>query len=96
MLLQADGSNHDCLEGRGPKLTLIAFIEDATNEVSGASFRNEEDAAGDIKLILGPKEEGRKSNVDISDAFAGRARKDSALERLGLYTLSCIGLLTKR
>jgi transposase len=46
MLLQADGSRHDWLEGRGPMLTLIAYIDDATNEVSGASFRDEEDAAG--------------------------------------------------
>lgn len=45
-LLQADGSRHAWLEGRGPKLTLIAFIDDATSEVLGASFRAEEDAAG--------------------------------------------------
>ncbi len=46
MLLQTDGSHHDWLEGRGPWLTLIAYIDDATNEVSGAVFREEEDAAG--------------------------------------------------
>lgn len=46
MLLQTDGSRHDWLEGRGPWLTLIAYIDDATNQVSGASFRDEEDAAG--------------------------------------------------
>jgi transposase len=46
MLLQADGSRHDWLEGRGAWLSLIAYIDDATNEVSGASFRDEEDAAG--------------------------------------------------
>jgi len=46
MLLQTDGSRHAWLEGRGPWLTLIAFIDDATNHVSGASFRDEEDAAG--------------------------------------------------
>lgn len=46
MLLQTDGSRHDWLEGRGPWLTLIAYIDDATNEVSGAVFREEEDAAG--------------------------------------------------
>jgi transposase len=46
MLLQADGSDHDWLEGRGPRLTLIAFIDDATNEVVGAVFREQEDAAG--------------------------------------------------
>jgi transposase len=46
MLLQSDGSRHDWLEGRGPWLTLIAYIDDATSEVSGAVFRDEEDAAG--------------------------------------------------
>lgn len=46
MLLQADGSRHDWLEGRGPELTLLAYIDDATNEVSGALFREAEDAAG--------------------------------------------------
>jgi transposase len=46
MLLQADGSRHDWLEGRGAWLSLIAYIDDATNEVCGAVFREEEDAAG--------------------------------------------------
>ncbi len=46
MLLQTDGSDHDWLEGRGPRLTLIAYIDDANNEVPGAVFREEEDAAG--------------------------------------------------
>lgn len=46
MLLQTDGSHHDWLEGRGPWLTLIAYIDDATNEVCGAIFRDEEDATG--------------------------------------------------
>jgi len=46
MLLQTDGSRHDWLEGRGPWISLIAYIDDATNEVSGAVFRAEEDAAG--------------------------------------------------
>jgi transposase len=46
MLLQTDGSRHDWLEGRGPWLSLIAYIDDATNQVAGATFRDEEDAAG--------------------------------------------------
>jgi transposase len=46
MLLQTDGSDHDWLEGRGPGLTLIAYIDDATGVVPGAVFRDEEDAAG--------------------------------------------------
>ncbi len=46
MLLQTDGSEHDWLEGRGPRLTLIAYIDDATNQVPAGVFREEEDAAG--------------------------------------------------
>jgi transposase len=46
MMLQADGSRHDWLEGRGPWLTLVGMIDDANNEVPGAVFRDEEDAAG--------------------------------------------------
>jgi len=46
MLLQTDGSHHDWLEGRGPWLTLIGMIDDANNEITSATFREEEDAAG--------------------------------------------------
>lgn len=51
MLLQLDGSTHDWLEGRGKKLTLIAAIDDATNEVPYALFREAEDAAGYFELM---------------------------------------------
>jgi hypothetical protein len=51
MLLQVDGSPHDWLEGRGPLLTLIAAIDDATNEVPSGIFREQEDAAGYFLLI---------------------------------------------
>jgi transposase len=51
MLLQVDGSRHDWLEGRGPKLTLIAGIDDATGKVPWALFREEEDAQGYFLLL---------------------------------------------
>jgi len=51
MLLQIDGSSHDWLEGRGPHLTLITAIDDATNELPYALFREEEDAAGYFLLM---------------------------------------------
>lgn len=51
MLLQTDGSRHDWLEGRGPWLTLIGMIDDATSEVVGAIFREEEDAAGYFQVL---------------------------------------------
>lgn len=46
MLLQTDGSKHAWLEDRAPELVLIAYIDDTTNEVMGAIFRQHEDAAG--------------------------------------------------
>jgi transposase len=51
MLLQVDGSKHDWLEGRGPWLTLHAAIDDATNDVAWAVFREEEDATGYALLV---------------------------------------------
>lgn len=46
MLVQVDGSAHAWLDQRGPRLTLIAAIDDATGEVLAATFRDEEDAHG--------------------------------------------------
>ena len=47
MMLQTDGSQHDWLEGRGPGLTLLAFVDDATSRVPAGRFQLEaEDAAG--------------------------------------------------
>ena len=37
-LVQIDGSPHDWFEGRGPRCTLIAFIDDATSRVMQARF----------------------------------------------------------
>jgi hypothetical protein len=37
-LVQIDGSPHDWFEGRGPRCTLIAFIDDATSRVMHAHF----------------------------------------------------------
>jgi hypothetical protein len=51
MLVQIDGSIHDWLEGRGRKLVLLSAIDDATNDVPYALFREEEDAAGYFELM---------------------------------------------
>jgi transposase len=53
MMLQIDGSRHDWLEGRGPYLTLIGAIDDATGEVPYAKFRGQEDAQGYFLLLEG-------------------------------------------
>ncbi|MDP3061884.1 MAG: ISNCY family transposase [Chloroflexota bacterium] len=51
MLLQVDGSRHDWLEGRGPYLTLMGAIDDATGTVPYALFREQEDAQGYFLLL---------------------------------------------
>lgn len=51
ILLQIDGSRHDWLEGRGPYLTLIGAIDDATGKVPYALFREQEDAQGYFLML---------------------------------------------
>jgi hypothetical protein len=50
-LLQIDGSLHDWLEGRGPRLCLVGGIDDATGKVPGAIFRQNEDAQGYFQIM---------------------------------------------
>ena len=51
LLLQLDGSRHDWLEGRGPWLTLVGAIDDATGVAPAAVFRDQEDAAGYLTIL---------------------------------------------
>lgn len=51
MLLQIDGSRHDWLEGRGPYLTLVGAVDDATGTAPYALFREQEDAHGYFLLL---------------------------------------------
>ena len=51
MLLQIDGSRHDWLEGRGPYLTLVGAVDDATGTIPFALFRQQEDAHGYLLML---------------------------------------------
>jgi len=51
MLLQIDASRHNWLEDRGPYLTLVAAVDDATGTVPYALFREQEDAQGYFILL---------------------------------------------
>ena len=54
LMLLWDGSPHDWLEGRGPKLCLMGAIDDATSEVMpGAHFVEQECAAGYLRVLKG-------------------------------------------
>ena len=51
MLLQVDGSRHNWLQGRGPYLTLVGAVDDATGKVSAVLFRQQEDAQGYLLML---------------------------------------------
>ena len=51
MMLQVDGSPHDWLQGRGPRLCLIGAIDDATSKVMGAFFVQAESSWGYFHLF---------------------------------------------
>jgi transposase len=40
-MVQMDGSHHDWLEGRGPKLVLMGYIDDASNRIFGRFYEYE-------------------------------------------------------
>ena len=50
-MLQLDGSPFDWLEARGPRLTLLGAIDDATSEVVARHFRPTEDVHGYVTLL---------------------------------------------
>ena len=79
MLLQVDGSRHDWLEGRGPWLTLVGGIDDATGVVAGAIFRAQEDAVGYLTGSSRPaaRTASRSPSTPIATASSGRARARS-------------------
>jgi transposase len=51
LMVQVDGSRHDWLEGRGPWLTLVGGIDDASGKMVGAVFRPAEDGVGYLTML---------------------------------------------
>lgn len=52
MMVLWDGSRHDWLEGRGPMLTLVGAIDDASSEfLPGAHFIDQECTVGYLRLL---------------------------------------------
>jgi transposase len=50
-LVLVDGSDHDWLEGRGPRMTLLGMLDDATGDPLALHFRPEEDLHGYLTLL---------------------------------------------
>lgn len=73
MLVQLDGSPHDWFEGRGPKCTLLVFIDDATSQILWLEFVESESfkgVAGAAKKYI--EKHGRPGSfyVDYGSVFS--------------------------
>lgn len=53
MMIQIDGSPHDWLEGRGPRMCLMGAIDDATKTMVYGQFHPTEDQRGYLMLLRG-------------------------------------------
>jgi transposase len=61
-MVQMDGSHHDWLEGRGPELVLMAYIDDATNRTYGRFY----DYEGTMPAMDSFKRYARKYGLPMS------------------------------
>ncbi len=74
MLIQLDASDHEWLEGRGPRLVLVGGVDDATGDIVWARFREREDAAGYLLML---RETVRRDGIPL----AWYADKHGAFQR---------------
>lgn len=94
-LVQLDGSHHDWLEGRGPRLVLMAYIDDATSRVFARFYEGEgthaalESFAGYVQRYGLPQSlyadrhttYRSPGQLTMEDELAGRPRPQSQFER---------------
>jgi len=94
-MVQVDGSHHDWLEGRGPQLVLMGYIDDATNRVFARFYDYEGTLPALDSFARYARRYGLPQSVyvdrhatyralgrrTIQDELAGRARPQSQFER---------------
>ena len=94
-MLQLDGSHHDWLEGRGPRLVLMAYIDDATSEVFARFYDYEGTMPAFESFYAYAIRHGLPQSVyldrhgayystrklSLEDELAGRARPQTQFER---------------
>lgn len=94
-MVQVDGSHHAWLEGRGPQLVLMAYIDDATNEVFARFYDYEGTLPAFDSFARYSRRYGLPQSVyvdrhttyrspgtrTVGDELAGRSRPQSQFER---------------
>jgi hypothetical protein len=102
-LIQTDGSPHDWFEGRGPRCTLIVFIDDATGRLTALRFVPAETTRGYLEALRGHiLEHGRPLafdsdrhgifRVNAKDAQSGDGKKEfgRVAERLEIEPIHAV------
>lgn len=79
-MLQGDASPHDWLEGRGPKLDLVHFVDDATG-IEWADFFDEETTEGYFTVMMDIlKTEGIPQTLYVDNHSVFRVNRDQTQE----------------
>jgi transposase len=84
MLLQVDGSHHAWLEDRGPVLTLLLAIDDATGMAAHALFQSGETTQGYLLLMQGVLKRHGIPLALYSDRHVALVRSGGAFEQVPL------------
>jgi len=89
-LVQMDGSHHDWLEGRGPKMVLMAMIDDATGVVRALFGPGEDTRTGMLTLRMWLSEFGRpraiyadRHSIWVTQKGDAGEKEDSQTTQLG-------------
>ena len=69
-LVQVDGSPHDWFEGRGPRCTLIVFVDDATSRLLALRFFAAETTAAYMETLRGHLAEHGRPVALYSDRYS--------------------------
>ena len=69
-LVQIDGSPHDWFEGRGPRCTLIVFIDDATSELMALRFAPVETTQAYMETLRAYLAQHARSVAPYSDKYS--------------------------
>lgn len=65
-MIQGDGSPHAWLEGRGPKSSLLIFVDDATSKITSGKFFPAETTEGYLEVLEGHLQKyGRPSSLYV-------------------------------
>jgi len=76
MLVQADGSHHDWLEGRGKRIVLLVMIDDATSRARARFYEGETTEGYMDLLVRWLRRYGRRGSLytDRDSIFWGQAK----------------------